>query len=1001
MPKIPGVTNPLVRLSLSLLTIISLLTARAQSSHENINLEYSYTHYDVRDGLASSTIYNMTQDKDGFIWFATETGITRYDGTHFKNFTTQDGLTDNEVIRVVADSRGRVWIAPFKKSICYYYKGKIYNESNDSMLAHLKLNVNVLSFQEDENQNIGIPDEATLRIVKTDGSVKSIEMPGTYNRNIQVIGKAKNGGFHLLNQKDLIKVSENEIKIVYPNIIRDPLAIKSNLGVLLEDNFLMADPSGETFTLTNIHTKQKDVVHLPNHAISISIYPIDDSTIFFNTSGGSFIFGVNSKKFTNLYLKTKAVNYCIRDTEGNIWISTLGNGVYKISSLSFRRIASKTMDSNSEIFTIEKNGNNLILGGNYGNIYEVQNLKNVTIHNVNQIDKTKYNRIIFILNEPDYFFAGTDNEGLVKVTENGARPIMTRIAFDIYPAWMPTIAMKCMVRIGDSAYVIGTHWGIFTFKKNENNVRKQILTKRVTALFYRNDSLYIGFMDGLSVMLRDHSIVDLAPTNSFFKNRITAITESNDGTLWFASSSEGVMGLHRDHSITRITTKTGLSSDLCKSLRVSGSTLWIGTAKGLNKINLKSPNYVMAFEASESLLFDAINSIYVNQDTVYVGTPKGLVFFDSKESPYKTNCRLKLMSVQVSGNEIDKDKPLKIEYNNNRVRFEYVGITFRSYGEILYKYRLVGLDTSWRTTKETILDFTTLPPGNYRLELEAVGAFFKSSNSLVFPFVVAPPYWQTFWFIGLMSLLLVLLTWFVIHSRIKAIKRKQEERIQMQQQLFELEQKALRAQMNPHFIFNCLNSIQGYIIEKDLPSANKYLSNFAGLIRQTLDNSARSMISIADEMKYLSTYLELEKMRFSQKFEYAILIDPNVIASDTFIPNMILQPYIENAIRHGLQHKNENNGRIDIKISSDSNDIVFKIEDNGIGREAAQKLKSSQHIEYQSKGMIITQERIDIIKMNTKADIKVHVEDVVINGRTNGTLVTLSFPKSFTQKIDF
>src|SRR5438093_1726886 len=116
--------------------------------------EYNYSHYDSRDGLGSATVYCMTQDKDGFLWFGTETGLSRFDGTHFRNFTQEDGLPDNEIIQIFADSKGRVWIAPFKKAICYYYKGKIYTQENDPLLKRITVTGNVVRFAEDDRGNM-------------------------------------------------------------------------------------------------------------------------------------------------------------------------------------------------------------------------------------------------------------------------------------------------------------------------------------------------------------------------------------------------------------------------------------------------------------------------------------------------------------------------------------------------------------------------------------------------------------------------------------------------------------------------------------------------------------------------------------------------------------------------------------------------------------------------------------------------------------------------------
>src|ERR1700733_6096988 len=143
--------------------------------YPSFSQEYSYTHYDITEGLAGSMAYCMTQDADGFIWVGTETGVSRFDGTHFKNFTTTDGLPDIEVLQIFGDSKGRVWMAPFRKSVCYYYKGRIYNQDNDSSLRAMRFRGNIDNFAEDDHGNILIQERTALHLVLANGTVKQYD----------------------------------------------------------------------------------------------------------------------------------------------------------------------------------------------------------------------------------------------------------------------------------------------------------------------------------------------------------------------------------------------------------------------------------------------------------------------------------------------------------------------------------------------------------------------------------------------------------------------------------------------------------------------------------------------------------------------------------------------------------------------------------------------------------------------------------------------------------
>ena len=198
----------------------------------------------------------------------------------------------------------------------------------------------------------------------------------------------------------------------------------------------------------------------------------------------------------------------------------------------------------------------------------------------------------------------------------------------------------------------------------------------------------------------------------------------------------------------------------------------------------------------------------------------------------------------------------------------------------------------------------------------------------------------------------------------------------LNKRIAELEQKALRSQMNPHFIFNSLNSIQQYVAERDITGANNFITDFSKLIRMTLDLSTNTFINLSDEIDYITTYLKVEKTRLENQFDYSIDIDRNLNLNEIYLPPLLLQPYVENSIRHGIKYKKEIKGMIRICVQKKEADILVSIEDNGIGREAAQQYKSKYHIQYQSKGMSITSDRIEILNSYNDQKIKIFVNDL-------------------------
>jgi len=230
----------------------------------------------------------------------------------------------------------------------------------------------------------------------------------------------------------------------------------------------------------------------------------------------------------------------------------------------------------------------------------------------------------------------------------------------------------------------------------------------------------------------------------------------------------------------------------------------------------------------------------------------------------------------------------------------------------------------------------------------------------------------------------------------EALVLRQAEKDGLNKRLAETEHMALQAQMNPHFIFNCLNSIQQYIFDQDILAANKYITGFAKLIRATLHHSTKTFISLADEIDYLSAYLSLEKLRFKEKMNYTIDVEPVLRdeLENIHIPPMLIQPYVENSMRHGLRHRKRTGGYIRINIIQEGNKLTFVIEDNGIGREQAARYKTREHIEYQSKGMSLTADRVRLINDVNGDSIRVEVIDLVDReGGAEGTRVIVRFPR--------
>ena len=216
--------------------------------------------------------------------------------------------------------------------------------------------------------------------------------------------------------------------------------------------------------------------------------------------------------------------------------------------------------------------------------------------------------------------------------------------------------------------------------------------------------------------------------------------------------------------------------------------------------------------------------------------------------------------------------------------------------------------------------------------------------------------------------------------------------MEIEKQLFDLEQKALQLQMNPHFIFNSLNSIQSFIVNNDSDRATLYLAKFAQLMRLILANSREQFVPVKDEIKVLTYYMDIENLRFDNKFDYKIIVDPGIDDDFVGIPPMIIQPYVENAILHGIIHK-KGKGNISVVLSLKEDNILCIVEDDGVGREKAMEIKNNSGLKHKSRGMIITKERLEILSKQIKGQISVNVSDMKDeSGAISGTRVGNHYP---------
>jgi len=331
---------------------------------------------------------------------------------------------------------------------------------------------------------------------------------------------------------------------------------------------------------------------------------------------------------------------------------------------------------------------------------------------------------------------------------------------------------------------------------------------------------------------------------------------------------------------------------------------------------------------------------------------------------------------------------VSLRYNRNFISFFFSKPNFSDPEKDIIFYRLLGQSDKWiEATPDGRIDFFALPPGEYEFQIRCFnktnGEFGKTISHR---FTIQKPWWATFWFIGLTILISTVAATFIIRQKIRKIKEEAEKKTQISKQIAELEMKALQSQMNPHFVFNSINSIQNFVLGNQTDDALKYLAHFSQLLRSVLNFASLKFISIAEELEFLDHYTQLEKMRFDHCFAIDYHIEDSINPKEVLIPPMVLQPIIENSIKHGLVYKNPQ-GKIIISFNQYDDILYCTISDNGIGPELASQKQTKTHT---SKALSIIRERLKILYSNPQ--IGIEIRDLY-----PGCEVTLKFELKFVE----
>ena len=938
---------------------IMLLLILAPTSHL-MGQTRAWHQYSVKQGLPSSTVYSVRQDIRGIIWMATNKGLVRFDGEEFSVYSSREGLNNVEVFGLSKGPDDRIWLLSFSDSLFYIQndsiKGLPTHESSDQFRLHnfIPDRHSLFYFLTNEPKA-----QYELRIDQPEkGRSEVLERPNPpYFAGIDNQGQrlwVTPGDTILLGLRN---ASGKKVAAYYFPLLPKERTLQYYLMARHQTLVVRTDRGVHLLDYKRgRHLKRYYSSIFPgiDKEIGLPKVAICDSLLLIRFQGQRHLLN-NSLDPDPLLdeLPDFDVHAMFKDREGNFWLCTPNKGVIFVSALSANvrnlyfgevgqpgRVMSLAMLSDSQVVVGLDDGSLRIWPGNQKPFFPGV--------------KVGVKPANFVIGRMK---AGPNNSLWVKTEEYVARAIHTDRDPE-YWEWKLFEKLKLNQRypkviLPDSAggCWVGTSQGVFHIDLEGNY--NEICSYRTRSLAQAEDgALWLGTTKGLFRYHRK-KLSSWAERFEELGAPVHFLSLSEVG-LWIGVPGRGIFLLSEEelHHLPET-----------QQLRVfdqfNNGTQYLAHSQGIVELKvLRERPFNYAFRDLPIYGTTASREMHrlTGTDTVlYAGTNEGLsIIQPDKLIPPKAP-EIHFSHLSSGGQSLNPEESFTLANNQNHLEIHFAGISYQSMGQLTYRYRL-NPEEEWVETGKRELILTNLATGPYHFEVEACTPDgIKSRNRAAFSFEILPHWSETMEFrIGIAGVI-VLLMWFFYRLRLRAIRHRFETRLHFQQKVNELETQALSAQMNPHFIFNCLNSLQFLIMDQKNSLAFNYIARFGRLIRLNLDLAREKQISLQQELSRLELYTELEKMRLGSDFEFQIILDPAIDPSREKIPNMILQPLVENAIVHGFQRDSDTKNRIEVSIQPLNSGVEIIVSDNGIGLKKSRELSNGNN---NSQGLRLIRERL-------------------------------------------
>ena len=937
--------------------------------------QFAFRELSLKKGLPQSQVKAINQDANGFLWVGTLGGLARFDGKKFDVYTIEQGLLNNRITCIkfvgnrlfvghengVSEMVASGWFKaiPLEKTNESYRISDVIEFQNRILVATNGSGLFELENEELKPLKINIEDE--------DDREEFQRIRKMVKHQDQLYFATRGGIFYTSNLK--------EIAVFEQTIYWSVSDIKASEAGLFVSNynenpyFLSWDKNDKIAIQTIANTESAEILsckNSENDAFQLWILTEHNTIVrskFYPRNNGN-VPNYNLSLNQESGLPKEAITTIFLDENSVLWIGTEGKGLFQFLGEAFSK-----HKVDAPVLSIVKDAKNkLWLGTLNGGLKHAEN------EPTNMPNGLRENSVWCALKDKNGSLWFGTNKGLFIFQNN--RWQVWNIENQQY---LPDNKISALHEDDQGAIWIGTRRGIACAKnyelqnlsiKGAQNLQivRDLCTHQNQLVIATKSNLYR--LDKKSLKLYTVEMNDLSPSFSclFVDKKNTLWIGTEEGLFIFASNQLKSIGYTTSSAEKFINFIEGMEEDVVVGTN-NGIFQFSNFTADLSEFNLQHFDDSHGLSGTET----NIKSAYIERGSrrkLWFGTSDGLFLYEPGKFNLALNDyrpKLFLTDFQVNFNsvaDLNTSDEFQLKYNQNRLRFIFQTLDLYAADKVAIEYRLDSQESWSRVGSDSEIVFNQLASGQYNLEVRALGGNGNYSEILEFRFTILQPFYASWWFVLLVILALGLLIYGFVRYRIQQIRTQEtQERLELNNRLNALEQQSLNASMNRHFIFNALNSIQYFINTQDKLSANKYLSKFAQLIRKNLDSSAsgENKVTLAEEIQRLQLYLSLESMRFDGRFEYIFDIDEDIELEEIKIPPMLFQPFIENAIIHGILPNEALEGKIIFSAVQEANQIIFTMTDNGVGYSNSLQSKKDKGDHF-SHGTSITKSRIEVIR---------------------------------------